>query len=141
MEKLLRAEGRCSDGLLGFCCGGVFLQETGTGDGTNLPRLWNRYVDDTFCIFKKGSAEELLCHLNRFRLTIKFTVEQEFLDTLLRRREDGSLYVSVTRRPTHVPFESHHPTHLEECGEMSPQQGQKDYQRVGQSSEGSQPPS
>ena len=53
------------------------------------------------------------------RPTSKFIVEQEvdgplpFLDTLLRRREDGSLDVSVYRKPTHtnwyLHFESHHP--------------------------------
>ena len=49
----------------------------------------------------------VLHHLKRVRLTIKFTVEQEedgtlpFLDMLLRRREDGSLDVSVYRKPMH----------------------------------------
>ena len=67
-----------------------------------------------------GLTEELLHHLNGVRPTIKFTVEQEedgtlpFLNTLLRRREDGSLDVSVYRKPTHTDrylhFESHHPT-------------------------------
>ena len=40
------------------------------------PRLWKKYVDDTFCILRKGSAEELLCHLNGVRPTIKFIVDQ-----------------------------------------------------------------
>ena len=86
------------------------------------PRLWKRYVDDTFCILRKGSTEQLLHHLNEVRLTIKFTVEQEegrtllFLDTLLRSREDGSLDISIYRKPTHTDhylhFESNHPTHV-----------------------------
>ena len=85
-------------------------------------RLWKRYVDDTFCILRKGSTKELLHHLNGVRPTIKFTVEQEedgtlpFLNTLLRRRRDGSLDVSVYRKPTHTDrylhFESHHPTQV-----------------------------
>ena len=63
---------------------------------------------DTFCILRKGSTKELLSHLNGIRPTIKFTVEQEedgalpFLDMLLRRRGDGSLDVSVYRKPTHT---------------------------------------
>ena len=37
-----------------------------------------------------------------------------FLDKLLRRREDGSLDVSIYRKPTYryLHFESHHPTHI-----------------------------
>ena len=71
-------------------------------------RLWKRYVDDTFCILRKGSTEELLHHFNGVRLTINFIVEQEeygtlpSLDTLLRRREDGSLDSSVYRKPTYT---------------------------------------
>ena len=99
-----------------------FFEELALETAPTRPRLWKRYVDDTFCILRKGSTEELLHHLNGVRPTIKFTVEQEedgtlpFLDTLLRRRRDGSLDVSVYRKPTHTDwylhFESHHPTHV-----------------------------
>ena len=50
-----------------------------------------------------------------------FSVEQEdgtllFLDMLLRRREDGSLDVSIYSKPMHTDrylhFESHDPTHM-----------------------------
>ena len=53
------------------------------------PFLLQRYVDDTFCILRKSSTEELLHHLNGVRPTIKFMVKQEedgtlpFLDMLL----------------------------------------------------------
>ena len=78
-----------------------------------VPCIWKRYVEDTFCILKKGAVEEL---------TIQFTVEVErdsslpFLDTLLQRKEDGSLGVTVYSKPTHtdryLDFQSHHPHHV-----------------------------
>ena len=86
-------------------------------------RLWKRCVDDIFCILRKGTAEELLNHLNGIRPTIKFTVELvedgtlPFLDSLARRREDGGLDITtVYRNPTHTDrylhFGSHHPAHV-----------------------------
>ena len=84
-----------------------FFEELALKMAPTKPRLWKRYVDDTFCILRKGSANKLLCHLNGIRPTIKFTVEQEedrtllFLNPILRR-EDGSLDVSVYRKPTHT---------------------------------------
>ena len=84
--------------------------------------LFERYIDDTFCILRKGSTQELLHHLNEVRLTIKITVEQKengtlpFLNMLLRRTEDGSLDVSVYRKLMHMDrhlyFKSHHLTHM-----------------------------
>ena len=54
--------------------------------------------------------------------SIRFTVEVEkggtlpFLDTLLRRKHDGTLDVTVYRKPTHtdryLDFRSHHPPHV-----------------------------
>ena len=99
-----------------------FFEELALETAPTRPRLWKRYVDDTFCILRKGSTEELLHHPNGVRPTIKFAVEQEedgtlpFLDMLFRRREDGSLDVSIYRKPTHtnryLHFKSHHPTHV-----------------------------
>ncbi len=86
------------------------------------PRLWKRYMDDTYCIVKKGTVKGLLSHLNSVRPSIRFTVEVErdrslpFLENLLQRRDDGSLAVTVYRKPTHtdryLDFQSHHPSHV-----------------------------
>ena len=79
-----------------------------------------RYVDGIFCILKKGFTEELFHHLNRARLTIKFTMEQKeelrtLSFTLLRRRDDSSLDTFVYRKPMHMNrylhFKSHNATH------------------------------
>ena len=78
-----------------------FFEELALEMALTRSRLWKRYVDDALCILRKGSTEELLHHLNGVRPTIKFSVEQKedgtlpLLDTLLRRREDSSLDVSV----------------------------------------------
>ena len=87
-----------------------------------VPRIWKRYVDDTFCILKKDAVQEHLSHLNSLRPTIRFSIEVErdgslpFLDTLLQRKEDGSLGVTVYRKHTHtdhyLDFQSYHPHHV-----------------------------
>ena len=72
------------------------------------PRLWKRYVDDILEIIKRGSVQQLTDHLNTVDDTgsIKFTHEEEsdgsihFLDTLVVRKDDGSLKVLVYRKKT-----------------------------------------
>lgn len=63
------------------------------------PKLWLRYVDDTFVIWPH-SADTLtafLTHLNNIRPSIQFTMEKEsngtiaFLDVLVKRENDGTL--------------------------------------------------
>ena len=102
----------CGDGFTCLCCGGQplheFFEELALDNAPVEPRLWKRYVDDTCCIVKKDATEGLLDHLNSVRPSIQLTVEVEkdgmlpFLDTLLRKREDGSLDVTVYRKPTHT---------------------------------------
>ena len=98
-----------------------FFKELALDNTPVKPRLWKRYVDDTCCIVK-DATEDLLDHLNSVRPSIQLTVEVEkdgmlpFLDTLLRKREDGSMGVTVYRKPTHtdryLDFQSHHPPHV-----------------------------
>ena len=86
------------------------------------PRIWKRYVDDTFSVMKKGDVDRLLNHLNSIHPSIKFTMELEedgsipFLDTRVTRKVEGKLDITVYRKPTHTDrylhFSSHHPTHV-----------------------------
>ncbi|XP_035659380.1 E3 ubiquitin-protein ligase TRIM71-like [Branchiostoma floridae] len=87
------------------------------------PKLWKRYVDDIMEIIRQGTQHEITDHLNSIDPTgsIKFTHEEEdqgtlpFLDTLLVRREDGTVKLLVYRKKTHtdqyLDFNSHHPLH------------------------------
>ncbi|XP_072048298.1 uncharacterized protein [Amphiura filiformis] len=87
------------------------------------PRLWKRYVDDVLEIIRRGQVDNLTDHLNSIDPTgsIKFTYEQEqdgsipFLDTLITRKPDGSVKLSIYRKKTHtdqyLQFSSHHPLH------------------------------
>ncbi|XP_072048491.1 uncharacterized protein [Amphiura filiformis] len=87
------------------------------------PKLWKRYVDDILEIVAKDEVNNLSDHLNQTDDTdsIKFTFEKEedgkipFLDTLIVRREDGSVKLLVYCKATHTDqylnFKSHHPPH------------------------------
>jgi len=67
------------------------------------PKIWKRYVDDTFTILDCGNVDSFLHHLNSQQPTIRFTMETEkeskiaFLDTSVSREQDGRLTTSVYR--------------------------------------------
>ena len=83
------------------------------------PRIWKRYVDDTFTILDRENVDDFLQHLNNQQPSIRFTMETEkdnklaFLDTAVLREPDGRLTTSVYRKPTHtdqyLAYDSHHP--------------------------------
>ena len=83
------------------------------------PKIWKRYVEDTFVIIHKNSVEDFLEHLNPIENSIKFTIEKEadhalpFLDTLVRRNKHGDFSTSVYRKPTnsnrYLNFRFDHP--------------------------------
>ena len=50
----------------------------------NPPRLWQRYVDDTFVILQQSQKEELLQHITSVDPSIKFTTDKP--------KEDGSMH-------------------------------------------------
>jgi len=73
---------------------------------THPPRLWKRYVDDTFVIMKRSKLSEFLTHLNTIESSIQFTMEKEkgclpFLDLLIKRSPSGHLLSAVYRKATH----------------------------------------
>ena len=77
---------------------------------TLKPKLWLRYVDDTFVIWQHGddNLNKFLSHLNQIHPRIKFTMEKEqenqlpFLDVLLKKKQNGALSHTVYRKPTHT---------------------------------------
>ena len=88
---------------------------------TCKPKLWKRYVDEVMEVVKKGCEQdqtELLYSIYT-RGSIKFTYEDEsdnslpFLDTLMIRKEDGTVEFLVYRKKMHtdqyLSFTSHHP--------------------------------
>ncbi|XP_063968077.1 uncharacterized protein LOC135157133 [Lytechinus pictus] len=85
---------------------------------TCCPRVWKKYVDDTFIIVNSSETDSLLACMNSQQPSIQFTLETEqggklaFLDTLVQRHEGGKLFTSVYRKPSHtdqyIPYDSHH---------------------------------
>ena len=86
---------------------------------TPTPKFWSRYVDDTFVIHKEVNKQGFLQHINSVDPAIRFTVEDNkedgsipFLDTIVKPEVDGSLSITVYRKPTHtdqyLQWDSHH---------------------------------
>ena len=73
------------------------------------PKIWKRYVDDTFVIQLESQKEEFFHHINHMSTSIKFTMEEAgpdgsipFLDLLITPEVDGTLTTKVYRKPTHT---------------------------------------
>ena len=76
---------------------------------TQPPRMWLRYMDDTFIIQKEDHKQNFLEHINGIDPAITFTVEDNkedaaipFLDTIVKLEADGGLSIIVYRKPTHM---------------------------------------
>ncbi|KAL9962577.1 hypothetical protein ACROYT_G031688 [Oculina patagonica] len=95
------------------------FEEQAITSSSYKPKIWKRYVDDTFTILDRGRVDSFLQHLNNQQPSIRFTMETEndckiaFLDTTVSREPDGRLTNSVYRKPTHtdqyLAYDSHHP--------------------------------
>ena len=76
-------------------------------------------MDDTFLIHKEVNKQGFLQHINSVDPAIRFTVEDNkedgsipFLETIVKPGADGSLSITVYRKPTHtdqyLQWDSHH---------------------------------
>ena len=84
-----------------------------------IPKIWYRYVDDTFVIIEKQHEDYFFEHINLINPSIQFTKELEsdhklpFLDVLIHRDISSTLNTTLYRKPTHtnqyLNFESNHP--------------------------------
>nr|VZI48829.1 unnamed protein product [Spirometra erinaceieuropaei] len=83
------------------------------------PKMWLRYVDDTFVIIKTREVERLHQSLNSVFPAIQFTREEAtgdtlpFLDVSIQRLSDGKLATSVHRKESSaeiiLKYGSNHP--------------------------------
>ena len=76
-------------------------------------------MDDTFVIHKEVNKQDFLQHISSVDPAIKFTVKDNkedrsipFLDTIVKPEADGSLSITVYRKPTHtdqyLQWDNHH---------------------------------
>jgi len=61
----------------------LFMEDVEKRDFADLPRLWERYVDETFVIMKKSKVSEFFTHLDTIESSTQFTKEQEKEECLL----------------------------------------------------------
>ncbi|XP_068720591.1 uncharacterized protein [Montipora capricornis] len=91
------------------------FEQQATSTSAYKPRIWKRYVDDTFTILDRGNVDSFLQHLNNQQPSIRFTMETEneyklvFLDTAVSREPDGCLTTSKITK-TRKPSSSAEPT-------------------------------
>ena len=98
-----------------------FVEHRAISPFHSLPKLWVRYVDDTFCVIPQQYAEEFHKHLNSISPSITFMLEWEqnqslgFLDVKFTQNRDNTISTTIYKKPTHteryVQFDLHHPKH------------------------------
>ena len=95
------------------------LEQKAVSSTSHPCKFWHRFVDDTFVIHKEVHKQDFLQHINSVDPAIKFTVEDNkedgsipFLDTIVKPEADGSLSITVYKKPTHtdqyLQWDSHH---------------------------------
>ena len=83
------------------------IEESAIAASTTPPKIWKRYVDDSFVIIKEHFVSNFHDTLSAVDPKISFTIETEdngqisFLDTLITRK-NGAVTIGVYRKPTHT---------------------------------------
>ena len=79
------------------------------------PKIWLRFVDNIFMIWKEGKLEleKYLAALNSYHQTIKFTHtidenEIPFLDTVVYRSPTNRIYTRIFHKPTDQKYYLHY---------------------------------
>ena len=81
------------------------IEEVAINTSEVKPKVWKRYVDDSFCIIKRNAVNSFHTTLNSIDPHISFTIEEEsdqqiaFLDTLVSRK-DNTIAIDVYRKAT-----------------------------------------
>ena len=85
------------------------------------PKLWVRYIDDTFCVIEQQYAEEFHIRFNSILPSITFALECKqnqslaFLDVKVTQNKDSTISTTIYKKPTHtdryLQFDLHHPKH------------------------------
>ena len=77
------------------------------------PKVWKRYVDDSFVVIAREYLQQFFNFLNGIETAVHFTEENAFLDVKLTRENIGYSNYTVYRKPTHADrclnFRSDHP--------------------------------
>ena len=90
------------------------FEEQAIANATRKPKIWKRYVDNTFTVLDRDHVNGFLQHLNS--RNVKMEIEEDniilFLDPTASRDSDGLLTNTVYRKPTHtdqyLAYDSHH---------------------------------
>ena len=96
-----------------------YLEQKALSTAPNSPHFWYRFVDDTFVMHKEVNKQGFLQHINSVDPAIRFTVEDNkedgsipFLGTIVKPEADGTLSITVYRKPMHtdqyLKGDSHH---------------------------------
>ena len=95
------------------------LETKAVATAPSTPKIWKRFVDDTFTINQNADKDAFLDHINSIDSNIHFTYEDPkedgcipFLDMLITPDEEGRRKTNVYRKPTHTDqylhWDSHH---------------------------------